>query len=79
VDVAYNVAAGGHAALVGLGLGDVDDVVEQVCFAVLPTEVLDISVTGSLTWWRDAWTDPADNVIVVGQMRLAVLAPVDLG
>jgi hypothetical protein len=40
VDVADNVAAGGHAALVGLGLGDVDDVVEEVGFAMLATEVL---------------------------------------
>jgi hypothetical protein len=40
VDVAYDVTAGGHVALVRLRLGDVDDAVEQVCFAMLAPEVL---------------------------------------
>jgi hypothetical protein len=40
VDVAYDVAAGRHVALVGLGFGHVDDAVEEVCFAVLAAEVL---------------------------------------
>ena len=40
VDVAYNVAARRHVALVGVGFGHVDDAVEQVGFAVLATEVL---------------------------------------
>jgi hypothetical protein len=40
VDVAYDVAAGGHVALVGLGFADVDDAVEEVRFAVLAAEVL---------------------------------------
>lgn len=45
VDVADNVAAGGHVALVGLRLGDVDDAVEQVRLAVLAAEVLCMSAT----------------------------------
>jgi hypothetical protein len=44
VDVAYDVAAGSHVALVGLRLGDVDNHVEEVCFAVLAAEVLGLSV-----------------------------------
>jgi hypothetical protein len=40
VDITYNVATGGHVALVGLGLGDIDNAVEEVCFAVLTAEVL---------------------------------------
>lgn len=39
-DVAHDVAAGGHVALDGLGLGDVDDGVEEVGFAVLAAEIL---------------------------------------
>jgi putative NIF3 family GTP cyclohydrolase 1 type 2 len=37
------MAAGGHVALVGLGLGDIDDVVKEVGFAVLAAEVLNQS------------------------------------
>jgi hypothetical protein len=40
VNVAYDVATGRHVALVGLRLGDVDDAVEQIRFAVLAAEVL---------------------------------------
>jgi hypothetical protein len=40
VDVAYDVAAGSHVALVGLRLGDVDNTVEQVCLAMLAAKVL---------------------------------------
>jgi hypothetical protein len=43
VDVAYDVAAGGHVALVRLRLGDVDNDVEKVRFAVLTPEVLSVS------------------------------------
>jgi hypothetical protein len=38
-DVADDVATSCHAALDGLGLGDVHDVIEEVSFAVLATEV----------------------------------------
>lgn len=40
MDVADNVAAGGHVALVGFGLSNVDDGVEEVGLAVLAAEVL---------------------------------------
>lgn len=40
VDVADYVATGRHVALVGIRLGDVDDAVKEVGFAVLAAEVL---------------------------------------
>jgi hypothetical protein len=40
LDVAHYVTARGHVALVRVGLGDVDDAVEQVRLAVLAAEVL---------------------------------------
>ena len=39
-DVAHNVSAGCHASLVGVALDDVDDFLEEECFAVLAAEVL---------------------------------------
>jgi hypothetical protein len=45
VDIAYDVATGGHVALVWLGLGNVDNAVEEVGFAVLAAEVL-----GDVSW-----------------------------
>jgi hypothetical protein len=78
VDVAYNVAAGGHVTLVGLRLGDVDDHVEEVCFAVLAAEVLGSSAHATMLSWGSL-TDSAYYVIVVGEVSLAVLAPVYLG
>lgn len=40
VDVAYDVATGGHVALVRLRLGDVDNAIKQICFTMLTAEVL---------------------------------------
>lgn len=40
IDVAHNVAPSGHVALGGFALGDIDDLVEEVGFAVLTAEVL---------------------------------------
>lgn len=40
VDVAYYVAPSGHVTLVGLRLGNVDNAIEQIRFAMLATEVL---------------------------------------
>ena len=40
MDVAHDVTAGRHVALVGVGFSHVDDAVEQVSLAVLATEVL---------------------------------------
>lgn len=39
-DVAYDMSSGGHVTFDGIGLGDVDDVVEEVGFAVLAAETL---------------------------------------
>ena len=41
VDVTHDVAARRHVAFAGIGLGDVDDAVEEVCFSMLAAEVLD--------------------------------------
>lgn len=59
VDVAYYVAPSGHVTLVGLRLGNVDNAIEQIRFAMLATEV------------------STENVVVVGEMRLAVLAAIN--
>jgi hypothetical protein len=40
LDVAHYVTSGRHVALVGVGFGDVDDAVEEVCLAVLAAKVL---------------------------------------
>ena len=40
LDVSDEMFAGGHAALAGFGLDDVDDVLEEESFAVLAAEVL---------------------------------------
>ena len=45
VNIAYDVATGGHVALVGLGLGDVDNAVEEVGLSMLAAEVL-----GDVSW-----------------------------
>jgi hypothetical protein len=39
-DISHQMTAGGHVALTGLALLDVDDGVEEVGFAVLAAEVL---------------------------------------
>jgi hypothetical protein len=59
VNVAYDVSASRHIALVRVGLGDVDDAVKEVCFAMLATEI------------------STEDIIVVGEMRFAVLAAID--
>lgn len=41
--------SGRHATLHGFGLGDVDNVVEQVCFSVLPSEVLQAKKSGQIS------------------------------
>lgn len=45
-NIAHDVSAGGHAALDGLGLGDIHNVIEEVGFAVLAAEIL-YSMSGS--------------------------------
>lgn len=46
LDVAHDVAAGCHVTLGGLGGLDVDDAVEEVCLAMLASEVLRVGGKG---------------------------------
>lgn len=71
------MTAGGHVALVRLRLGNVDNAVEEVSFAVLPAEILrQISYCKGIVGIK---TDPAENVVMVGQVRLADFTAVDAG
>lgn len=84
-DVAHGVLAGGHVAIARVGGLDVHDDVEEVGFAVLAAEVLRMDKL--LVCCRScaqcsvgecmAETYPADDLIVVGKVSLAVLAAVD--
>lgn len=76
VDVAYYVTSRSHIALVGVRLGDVDDGIEEVRLAVLTAEVL-MTVSDMATCGSSICAHPAEYVVVVGEMRLAVLAAVD--
>lgn len=76
VDVAYYVTSRGHIALVGVRLGDVDDGIEEVRLAVLTAEVL-MTVSDMATCGSSICAHPAEYVVMVGEMRLAVLAAVD--
>lgn len=58
--VADDVSASRHVSFGGFAGGYVDDVVEEVGFAVLAPEI------------------PTDNILVIAQMSLAVLATIDL-
>lgn len=54
VNVAYDMSARRHVALVWIRLGDVDNAVKEVCFAVLAAEILgsvSMQVRG-LRWMR---------------------------
>lgn len=72
------MAASGHVALGGLGGLDVDDGVEEVGFAVLTAEVLYVSA-GARAWYMRSQEKayPTDDLVVVCEMGLAVLAAVD--
>ena len=76
-----------HVSLAGITRGDVDDVVEEVSLPMLTTEVLiqtskPKSNPGKfgqeLVEEKESLTYPAYDVLVVGEMCLAVLAPIDL-
>lgn len=54
------MSASRHVSFGGFASGYVDDVIEEVGFAVLASEI------------------PTDNILMVAQMSLAVLAPIDL-
>lgn len=80
------MSAGSHVALVGLTGLDVDDAVEEVRFAMLPTEVLFLAqrkvsnpIVGIVKRGPGRWrAHPADDVLVVGEVGFAALAAVDL-
>jgi len=77
VYVAHYVATGGHVALIRVRLGDVDDTVEQVGFAVLATEVLGHVSAVRMSGRRSRRTHPAEDVIMVGEVCFAILAAID--
>jgi hypothetical protein len=55
VNVAYDMPASRHVALVRIGLGTVDDAVEKVCFAVLTAEILGCVSMQVRGFAREAW------------------------
>jgi hypothetical protein len=77
VNVAYDVSASRHIALVRVGLGDVDDAVKEVCFAMLATEILGCISMQSEACSECTGTYSTEDIIVVGEMRFAVLAAID--
>jgi len=80
-NVSHDMTSRGHVPLGGLTLNHVDNGIEEVGFAVLTAEVLPKS---QLVKWLlllafgHETSYPADDVVVVGEMRLTVLATVDL-
>jgi hypothetical protein len=87
LDVAHQVSPRRHVALAGLALLDVDDRVEEVGLAVLAAEVLLALATDvgpfredgkeAERWKAGHGTYSADDVVMVGEMRLALAATVD--
>jgi len=76
--------AGCHAAFVCITENDVDDVIEEECFAMLATEVLcrggGVSYTGGPECMHSlGYTNTTEDVFLCGEMCLAVLAAVDAG
>ena len=71
------MATSGHVALVRVRLGDVDDAIKQVGFAVLAAEVLGPVSAVRMSGKRSRRTHPAEDVIMVGEVCLAVLAAID--
>lgn len=81
-NVSHGVSAGSHVAVAGLRSLGVDHAVEEEGLAMLATEVLrSNSVSVWLQWtWRArvfSVTYTADDLVVIGQVSLAVLAAVD--
>ena len=76
-DVPHDVPARRHVTLAGVARRDVDDVVKEVCFAVLAAEVLHANHQRSATAQQDSGTQeaglvrgmgrtyPADDVLMV--------------
>ncbi len=82
-NIPHNVSARSHVPLAGIARRDVDDIVEQVRLAMLASEVLIQHVSnGSLAWQEEGVTKSltysAYDVFMVREVRLAVLAAVDL-
>lgn len=80
MDISNNVPACRHVTLAGLALGDVDDGVEEVGFAVLAAEVLLYTYISIIEIKREVRRGEAyttDDIIMITQMRLTTLAPID--
>lgn len=80
-----------HVSFGGFAGGYVDDVVEEVGFAMLTAEILQRVVSilcfknllkgsrgGKRGTRRGRKTNPTDDILMVAQMSLAVLATIDL-
>lgn len=80
---------GRHVPLAGVARLDVDHGVEEVRLAVLAAEVLrEGMIVKTRRSWEDAsvdrrkgegWTYATDDIVMVGQVRLARLAAIYLG
>jgi hypothetical protein len=79
-DIAHDVSTSRHAALYSLALCNVDDVIEEVCFPVLSSKILNQCVSNGciLNETKNVDSYPTDDIIVVCQMGLAAFATEDL-
>lgn len=80
-NVSHDVASGGHVPFSGLTLNHVDNGIEEVGFAMLAAEVLPELQSVKLMFLLALEYEvsyPADDIVMVGQMCLTVLAAVDL-
>jgi hypothetical protein len=78
--VSHDVSTGCHVPFACFPLSDVDDAIEKVGFAMLATEVLHRDCNQYTATLREnrGPSYPTDDIIVIGKMRLAVFATVDL-
>lgn len=79
-NVTHDMASSSHVPLGGLTLNHVDNGIEEVGFAMLAAEVLLKSLSVkfvSIAGFEHEVSYPADDVVVVGEMRLTVLTAVD--
>jgi hypothetical protein len=82
-NITHYMTAGRHVALACFSLLDIDDFVEEVGFAVLAAEILRARSAHMYPSWTEVREGgsaayPTYDLVMVGQVRLAVLAAVDL-
>jgi hypothetical protein len=80
-DISDDMLAGRHRSLVGFSSDIVHNVVEQVSFAMLSAKVLVCSASATTKTSSHVWpsqTYPTDDIVMVGKVNLAALAPIDL-